>query len=76
MAQMRQGKNGAAKEIAMEAAGVFAALNIHREVLGAVEVLSEAFRRDLATADLVERVVSFIREWEINPEALFFPPSE
>lgn len=73
MAQMRQGKTGEAKDVATEAAAVFAALNIHREVLGAVELLKESFRLDMASAALVERVVSFIREWEINPEARFLP---
>jgi tetratricopeptide (TPR) repeat protein len=76
MAQMRLGKYGEAKEGAIEAAGVFAALNIHCEVLGAVELLRDAFRIDKATIALIERVVAFIREWEINPEARFLSPSE
>jgi tetratricopeptide (TPR) repeat protein len=76
MAQMRLGKYGEAKEVTIEAAGVFAALNIHREVLGAVGLLRDAFWYDKASVALVEEVVSFIRRWEINPEARFFPPSE
>ncbi len=76
MVQMRLGKYAEAKEGAIEAAGVFAALNIHREVLGAVELLRDAFWYDKASVDLVEYVVAFIREWEINPEARFLPPSE
>lgn len=76
MAQMRLGKYAEAKEVTFQAAGVFVALNIHREVLGAVELLRDAFWYDKATVALVERVVSFIREWEINPEACFLPPTE
>jgi len=76
MAQMRQDKREEAKVVASEAAAVFAALNIHREVLGAVELLKDAFRLDMASTALVERVVSFIREWEINPEARFLPSLE
>ena len=76
MAQMRQGKREEAKAVASEAAAVFAALNIHREVLGTVELLKDAFRLEMASAALVERVVSFIREWEINPEARFLPGME
>lgn len=76
MAQMRQGKCDEAKAVAIEAAGVFAALKIHREILGAVELLRDAFRIDKATVALVERVVSFIREWEINPDVRFISPSE
>jgi hypothetical protein len=76
MAQMRLGKYGEAKKGAMAAAGVFAALNIHREVLGAVELLRDAFWYDKASVALVEEVVAFIRRWEINPEARFLPPPE
>ena len=76
MAQMRLGKYPEAKEGAIKAAGVFAALNIHLGVLGAVELLRDAFWYDKASVDLVEYVVSFIRQWEINPEVRFLPPSE
>lgn len=76
MAQMRLGNYAEAKEGTIKAAAVFAALNIHREVLGAVGLLRDAFLYDKASVDLVEYVVSFIRKWEINPEARFLPPSE
>lgn len=76
MAQMRLGKYSEAKEVTIIAANVFAALNIHCEVLGAVGLLRDAFLYDNASVMLVERIVSFIREWEINPETRFLPPSE
>jgi tetratricopeptide (TPR) repeat protein len=73
---MHQGKVGEAREVVVEAAGVFSALEIHREVLGAVQLLNDAFRIDKATVALVERVISFVREWEINPDARFTTPAE
>jgi tetratricopeptide (TPR) repeat protein len=73
---MHQGKTTEARTVVMEAAGVFSALEIHREVLGAVQLLNDAFQIDKASLALVERVVSFIREWEINPDARFFLPTE
>lgn len=76
LAWMHQGKVAEAREVVVEAAGVFSALEIHREVLGAVQLLNDAFRIDKATVDLVERVVSFLREWEINPDARFTSPAE
>ena len=76
MAQMRLGKYAEAKEGTIKAAAVFVALDIHREVLGAVGLLRDAFLCDKASVDLVEYVVSFIRQWEINPEVRFLPPSE
>jgi tetratricopeptide (TPR) repeat protein len=76
LAWMHQRKTAEAREVVIEAAGIFSALEIHREVLGAVQLLSDAFRIDKATVALVERVVSFIREWEINPDVRFISPSE
>jgi tetratricopeptide (TPR) repeat protein len=76
MSQMRLGRYGEAEEVTIKAASVFAALNIHREVLGAVGLLRDAFLYDKATINLIEHVVSFIHRWEINPEARFLPPSD
>jgi tetratricopeptide (TPR) repeat protein len=76
LAWMYQGKTAEARSIVMEAARVFSALEIHREVLGAVQLLNDAFRIDRASVVLVERVVSFLREWEINPDARFMPAPE
>ena len=76
LAWMHQGKTAEAREVVMEAAEVFSALEIHREVLGAVQLLNDAFRIDRASLALVERVVSFLREWEINPDARFIYPTD
>jgi tetratricopeptide (TPR) repeat protein len=73
---LRQGRTREAQDMAVEAAGMFAALDIHREVLGAVQVLRDGFRLRKASLAFVERVVAFIREWEINPDAQFTPPTE
>jgi tetratricopeptide (TPR) repeat protein len=73
---MRQGRFIETREIATEAAAMFLALDIHREVLGAVQLLADAFRLEKASLELVERTVAFIREWEHNPEARFLPETE
>jgi hypothetical protein len=43
---------------------MFAALQIHREVLGAVHLLKEAFRLKKASVKLVAETAAFLREWD------------
>jgi hypothetical protein len=71
MVLMRWGQIAEAEELTLEAAAVFKAQEIHREVLGCVLALEEAFRIKKATVGLVERTVKFIREWEMNPDLLY-----
>jgi len=66
---MRQGRVAEAEQVVIEAAGVFAALNIHREALAAVHLLKEAFRIRKASVELIAKTVEFLREWEITPDA-------
>ncbi|HSG40485.1 MAG TPA: hypothetical protein VLE27_12665 [Thermoanaerobaculia bacterium] len=73
---MHQGRVEEAEEIVYEAAEIFYSLGLHLEVLGAVQLLVDAFRFKKASTRLVQRTVSFIREWEINPDARFLPPEE
>jgi tetratricopeptide (TPR) repeat protein len=61
---MHQGRLGEAEEVVLEAAGMFAALQIHREVLGAVQLLKEAFRLKKASVQLVAETAAFLREWD------------
>jgi hypothetical protein len=61
---MRQGRLGEAEQVVLESAGMFAALQIHREVLGAVQLLKEAFRLKKASVELVAETVAFLREWD------------
>jgi tetratricopeptide (TPR) repeat protein len=61
---MHQGRLVEAEEVVLESAGMFAALQIHREVLGAVQLLKEAFRLKKASVELVAETVAFLREWD------------
>jgi hypothetical protein len=66
---LRQGRIKEAREIVIEAAGVFAALEIHREILGAVQLLKEAFRLERVSIELMAKTVAFLRDyWQIHPE--------
>lgn len=73
---MSQGRAEEAKEIVHEAAEIFYNLGMHVEVLGAVQLLVDAFRFKKASTQLIQRTISFIREWTINPDARFLPSNE
>jgi tetratricopeptide (TPR) repeat protein len=66
---MRQGRAAEAEEVVIEAAGVFAALDIHREALAAVHLLKEAFRIRKASVELIAKTAAFLREWELDADA-------
>jgi tetratricopeptide (TPR) repeat protein len=66
---MQQGRAFEAEKVVVEAAGVFAALEVHREVLAAVQLLREAFRIRKASVELIAKTVAFLRDyWQINPD--------
>jgi tetratricopeptide (TPR) repeat protein len=65
---MNQGRIREAEEVVIEATGVFNALEIHREVLGAVQVLKEAFRLKKASLELVAETAAFVREWGLHSD--------
>lgn len=73
MVWMRQGRMAEAEKIVLKAAGVFAALNVQREVLAAVALLEEAFRTRRATTLLVERTAALLRDWQNRSEARLEP---
>jgi tetratricopeptide (TPR) repeat protein len=64
LAWMHQDRLKEAEEVVLEATGMFAALQIHREVLGAVQLLKEAFRLKKASIELVAETAAFLREWD------------
>ncbi len=68
---MHQGRCAETAPMVSEAVEVFVALGIQREALGAVLVLREAFERGVATLGLLEKVVEFLRRWQIDPNARF-----
>lgn len=68
---MRQGRHSEAKDLALETVEVFVALRVRREALGAMMILREAFKTKTATVRLLEEVVEFLRQSEIDPSARF-----
>jgi len=72
---MRQGRVAEAEKVVIEAAGVFAALDIHREAVAAVHLLKEAFRIEKASVELIAQTVAFLREWEPSADAYGNSPS-
>jgi hypothetical protein len=71
--QMRQGRSHEAAKRVAEAAGVFRALRIPREALGAVLLLEQAFEMHRATLILLEGTVEFLRRSEVDPQAHYVP---
>jgi len=63
---MRQGRTVEAEAVVIEAAGVFAAFEIHREALAAVYLLKEAFRIRKASVELIAETLALLREWELS----------
>lgn len=73
---MRRARWRDAEELGKEAADVFLALGIQREALGSVMILKDAFKKRRATVALLESVVEFLRQTQIDPEASFTPRFE
>ncbi|MEA2605019.1 MAG: hypothetical protein QOF89_6011 [Acidobacteriota bacterium] len=70
---MRLGRLREAEDLGMDAADVFLALGIHREALGCVMILRDAFEKRKATVVLLEGVIEFLRRSQIDPDARFIP---
>jgi tetratricopeptide (TPR) repeat protein len=73
---MRQERWRDAEELGKEAADVFLALGIQREALASVMILKDAFKKRKATVVLLESVVEFLRQTQIDPDACFIPRFE
>ncbi|HEV2856525.1 MAG TPA: hypothetical protein VHC97_27305 [Thermoanaerobaculia bacterium] len=70
---MRQGKHRDSEVLVLKTVEVFLALRIRREALGAMMVLGEAFKRQVATAGLLENTLSCLRRLENGPEIRLLP---
>ncbi len=68
---LQQGRADEARGLVVEAAEVFGALKIHREVFAAVLLLRQAFETRAATAALLHRVVHFLTRAEHDPSISF-----
>ncbi|HEX4962234.1 MAG TPA: hypothetical protein VF173_15470 [Thermoanaerobaculia bacterium] len=73
---MRRGRWSEAEALGLEAAEVFIVLGIHREATGCVMILKDAFKKKKATVVLLESVVEFLRQAQIDPDARFTPRYE
>lgn len=65
---MRQGRYHDSERLVLETVEVFVALRIRREALGAMKVLREAFKRQIATAGLLEDTLGYLRCMENDSE--------
>jgi tetratricopeptide (TPR) repeat protein len=70
-ALLAQGKAGEAFDLILEAAEIFARLEIQREALMAVVLLRDAVEMETATLEMVEEVARFLRRIEIDPALRF-----
>jgi len=66
-----QGKAGEAFALILEAAKIFARVEIQREALMAVVLLRDAVEMQTATLEMVEEVARFLRRMEIDPALRF-----
>lgn len=71
---LRQDKVEEARQVALQAAEVFMALEIHREAMAAVLFLRDCFERRRATVAIVKAAIAFLRRAEHDPDARFEPP--
>lgn len=65
---MRQGRYADSETLVLETVEVFVALRVRREALGALKILREAFKRQIATAGLLEDTLGYLRRLENDPE--------
>ena len=73
---MRQSRYEETERLVLEASGVFVALRIQREALGAMMVLKESFEKQKGSIGLLEDVVEFLRRWHPNSHERFMPRGE
>lgn len=73
---LRQNRSTRIERLVEEAVQVFLTLKIHREALGAVQILNEAQRKKIITVKLLEGVVKFLHRAQHNPDIPFVPKWE
>jgi tetratricopeptide (TPR) repeat protein len=71
VALMAQGKAEEAFAVILEAAEIFACLDVQREALMAVSLLRDAVEMETATLEMVEEVAKFLRRIDIDPTLRF-----
>ena len=68
---LRQGRTPEVKALALWMEQVFRSLGIHREALEALLLFCNAVRQERATAELAERLFSFLQRARHDPEMKF-----
>lgn len=69
--RLRQDRTEDVRFLAGELVWIFEAQGIHREALAALTLFREAAERDLATVDLTERLVRYLRKAQGDPDLRF-----
>ncbi len=70
---LRQRKTDAAEELVVEALETFLDLNVAYEARKAVGYLRQAFRQKMASANMVQTILQFLRKLERDPALSFVP---
>ncbi|HEV7504897.1 MAG TPA: hypothetical protein VGS07_08305 [Thermoanaerobaculia bacterium] len=73
---MRQERYSDTEVLVAEAADVFLAIGARGETVSAIMILKDAFEKRHGTMVLLESVVEFLRQTQIDPEACFTPRFE
>jgi len=70
---LRQRKTAAAEELVVEALEIFLDLKVAYEARKAVGYLRQAFRQNVASANMVQAILQFLRKLERDPALSFVP---
>ncbi|HSG38877.1 MAG TPA: hypothetical protein VLE27_04500 [Thermoanaerobaculia bacterium] len=73
---MRQNRLTETEELVRETFEVFSSLKIHREAIGAMQVLNEARERKIMTVTLLDSVVKYLHRAQHDPDVPFVPKWE
>ncbi len=68
---LRQRRGGEARDMVLEATGVFLELRIQREAMGAVLMLRQTFEAGVEAKVLLDQVILFLRRLEHDPTLTF-----
>ncbi len=68
---LRQGRSQEVKELAAAMVPIFIAQDVHRQAIAALAVFQQAAELDLATASLVEEIMSYLLRARKNPKLIF-----
>jgi len=73
---LRQGRYNDTEILVAEAAEVFFSVGVRREAVSAIMILKDTFEKRHGTVVLLESVVEFLRQAQVDPDACFTPRFE